>query len=96
MENDGVKDELDSGSTEALIAEYDRKRKNRADDVIATQAVVCILLAALLVGGRIFRPEITGEVFGRIKSLATDTAEIMPNPIDILIDHFDKAKDMRN
>ena len=90
MGNDEAKEEYDSGSTEALMAEYDRKRRNRADDIIATQAVICILLAALLAGGRIFRPEITGEVFGRIKSLSADGAEIMSNPIDMLIDYIDK------
>ena len=90
MGNDEAKDEYDSDSTEALMAEYDRKRKNRADDVIATQAVICILLAALLLGGRIFRPEITGEVFSKIKSLSADGPEIMPNPIDMLIDYIDK------
>ena len=96
MGNDEAKDEYDSGSTEALMAEYDRKRRNKADDIIATQAVICILLAALLAGGRIFRPEVTAGVLGRIKSLAADTAEVMPNPIDILIDYFDKNQDMRN
>ena len=90
MENDELKDEYDRDSTEALMAEYDRKQKNRADDIIAMQAVICILLAALLVGGRIFRPEITEEVFGRIKSLSADRGEIMPNPIDMLIDYIDK------
>ena len=90
MENDEVREEYDSGSTEALIEEYDRKRRNRADDVIATQAVICILLALLFIGGNFFRPELTGEVFVRLKHLAADSSAVVPNPIDFIIDYIDK------
>ncbi|MCR5599201.1 MAG: hypothetical protein K6G33_00440 [Ruminococcus sp.] len=75
-------------TTEELIAEYDRKRRNRADDVIATQAVVCILAALLFfAAGRIY-PEITGEVFAKLRGLVTDSREVMPNPIDLLIGYI--------
>ena len=90
MENEEVCEETDSESTEALMEEYERKRRNRADDVIAAQAVLCILLALLFIGGSIFRPELTGEVLEIVRSLASDSSEVIPNPIDIISGYFDK------
>lgn len=90
MEDEMESEELDSGSTEALIKEYDRKRRNRADDIIATQTVVCILIAVLFICGNIFRPEITGEVFGKLRSLSSDSTNVIPNPIDTLLKYIDK------
>ncbi len=88
MENEDI--EYDSGSTEALMEEYDRKRRNRADDVIATQAVLCILIALLFIGGSFFRPQLTGEVFGRLKALSSDPAPAVPNPIDFILEYIDR------
>lgn len=90
MENEEASEEFDSGSTEALVEEYEMKRRNRADDIIATQAVICILLALLFIAGSIFLPELTGEVFGRLKSLAADSSEVIANPIDIILGYIDK------
>lgn len=89
MENE-EKIEENEDSTEALIEEYDKKRKNRADDVIATQAVVCILLAVLFIAGNMLYPDITGAVFRKLRGLVTDENSIMPNPIDLLIGYIDK------
>ena len=90
MEDEENREEPDCGSTEALLEEYDRKRRNKADDVIATQAVICILLAALFICGNIFRPGLTGEVFGRLRSLMADSTPVIPNPIDMLLGYIDK------
>lgn len=75
---------LGNDSAEALAEEYDMKRKNRADDAVAMQSVVCILLGAALFAGNIFFPEATGEIIGRLKSLAFDSSPVIPNPIDML------------
>lgn len=76
-------------STEVLCGEYEMKRKNRADDIIAVQAVLCIVIAAAFFVGNMFYPDITGEVFGRIRSLSAEDS-IIPNPIDLLADFIDK------
>ena len=90
MENEEVCEELDNDSTEALIEKYERKQRNRADDVIAAQAVICILLTLLFIGGSFFFPEITGEVFEKVRNLASDSSEVIPNPIDMISGYFDK------
>ena len=75
--------------TEALCGDYEMKRKNRADDIIAIQAVLCIVIGAAFFVGNMFYPDITGEVFGRIRALSAE-GSIMPNPIDLLAELIDK------
>ncbi|WP_028519212.1 hypothetical protein [Ruminococcus flavefaciens] len=70
-------------TVEALTAETARKKKGKADDIIAFQAVVCILLAAAFFAGNMLYPQVTGALFGRLRSLASDSRDIMPNPIDL-------------
>ena len=48
MENE---EKAEQDTTEELLDTYERKRKNKADDVIATQAVLCILLAIMFCCG---------------------------------------------
>ena len=76
-------------STEELIAECEKKRRNRSDDVIATQAVVCIMLVVAYFAASRFCPDITGALFSRLRSLVIDSSEIMPNPIDLIIHYID-------
>ena len=45
MGNEEICEEYDTDSAEALVEEYEMKRRNRADDIIAVQAVICILLS---------------------------------------------------
>ncbi|WP_028518898.1 hypothetical protein [Ruminococcus flavefaciens] len=87
MENE---EKAEQDTTEELLDTYERKRKNKADDVIATQAVLCILLAALFCCGRYFYPDITEAVFARLKGFAEDRSCVIVNPIDLLRDFFDK------
>lgn len=75
---------LGNDSTEALAEGYDMKRRNRADDAVAMQAVVCILLGAALFAGNIFFPEATGEVIGILRRIAFESSPVIPNPIDML------------
>ena len=77
-------------STQALLEEYDRKKKNKPDDVIATQAVVCILIGLLMFGANLLYPDFTGAVFSRLRELTSDSRDVIPNPIDLLIDCLDK------
>ena len=75
-------------TTEELIAEYDRKRRSRPDDVIATQAVVCILVTLVFFAANRLYPDIAGAVFEKLRGLVTDSREIMPNPIDLLTNYI--------
>lgn len=86
-EKNGIAEEE---TTEELLEEYDKKRRNKADDVIATQAVVCIMLALMFFAANRFYPDVTGAVFEKLRSLVTDNKEIMPNPIDLLMNYIDK------
>lgn len=90
MGNEEICEEYDADSAEALVEEYEMKRRNRADDIIAVQAVICILLTLLFIGGSIFYPTLTGEVFKEVRNLASNSYEIIPNPIDMIIVFFDK------
>ncbi|MBR6967619.1 MAG: hypothetical protein IKH78_03710 [Ruminococcus sp.] len=90
MEDKETAAEPADDSTDALMEEYDRKRRNRADDVIAAQAVICILLGAALFCAELFRPDIAGELLGRLRGLSADSSFVVPNPIDIIIGYIDK------
>ena len=87
MENE---EKAEQDTTEELLDTYERKRKNKADDVIATQAVLCIILAVIFCCGRYFYPDITEAVFTRLKGLASDSSFVIVNPIDLLREVFDK------
>ena len=47
-------------------------------------------LTLLFIGGSIFYPTLTGEVFKEVRNLASNSYEIIPNPIDMIIVFFDK------
>ena len=87
MENE---EKAEQDTTEELLDIYERKRKNKSDDVIATQAVICKLLAVMFCLGRYFYPEITENVFIRLKGLASDSSYVIVNPIDLLREVIDK------
>ncbi|MDD7515596.1 hypothetical protein [Ruminococcus flavefaciens] len=80
----------EQGTTEELIDTYERRRKNKADDIIAAQAVLCIFIAALFIFGRIFYPEVTGEVYHKLTALITDKDFVLENPIELLERLLDK------
>ena len=90
MDNNEPLTEPADDSTEALIKEYDRKRRNKADDVIAAQAVICILLGAALFCTQLLRPDIAEELLGRFRSLTGDRSFIVPNLIDLVSGCIDK------
>ncbi len=77
-------------TVEVLVEEISRKKKRKADDIIAFQAVVCILLAAAFFVGNMLYPEVTAPLFGKLRSLTADSSDIMPNPIDVGASLIDK------
>ncbi len=77
-------------TTEALLEKYDTRRASKPEDVIAMQAVLCILLALLLIGANFFYPDTAEALYSKLCSLTSDTADIIPNPIDLIILYCDK------
>ncbi|MBR1824696.1 MAG: hypothetical protein IJ779_10770 [Ruminococcus sp.] len=75
-------------TTESLLEQYDDAKSRKLDDIIATQAVICVLLAAALFVLNLFYPDIAKELFDRLKNCMDDTAFTLPNPLDILISYL--------
>ena len=67
-----------------------RRREGGADDIIAVQAALCMLIAAGLIMTNIFRPDISGELFSRIKELTDSSHELFVNPIELLLSNIGK------
>ena len=65
-----------------------RKKEGKADDIIAMQAVICLLIAAGLAVSNIFVPDTAEGIFSRLKSLSESTNELFPNPIELIAEHF--------
>ena len=71
--------------TELLAEESSRRRREgHADDIIAMQAAVCMLIAAALLITNIFRPDISGELFARIRELSESADELFGNPLELM------------
>ncbi|MBQ8297233.1 MAG: hypothetical protein IJX77_05560 [Ruminococcus sp.] len=73
-------------STEELLKKYDRRRTQKNDDIPAMQAVVCVILAALLLLSNLFYPKLCTPVYERLLRLTSETEDVMPNPIDIIME----------
>lgn len=77
--------------TAQLAQEEKRRRKEgKADDIIAMQAAVCMLIAAGVIITNIFRPDISGELFDRLCELSESESELFPNPIGLIMQLFGK------
>ncbi|SEK58942.1 hypothetical protein SAMN02910353_00888 [Ruminococcus sp. YRD2003] len=76
--------------TEMLAEESSRRRREgHADDIIAMQAAVCMLVAAALLITNIFRPDVSGELFARIRELSGSADELFRNPLELLTEMLD-------
>ena len=81
----------DEDDAEKLAEESSRrKREGHADGIIAMQAAVCMLIAAVLMITNIFRPDISGELFCRLHELTESSRELFTNPIELLLALFGK------
>lgn len=87
---DEITSPAEEDSTEALLEEYDNKRRSRADDAAAMQSVMCIIISALLFGANLICPEIAGGLLSRITALSAKSDELFPNPIDLISSLIDK------
>lgn len=77
--------------TEQLAEEGARRRKEgRADDVIAMQAAVCILIAIGVIITNIFQPDTAEALFAKLRQLAESGNELFPDPIGLIAEYFGK------
>lgn len=79
--------DLCEDSTNALLNKYEKSRKQKTDDIFAMQAVLCVLLAALLFGFNFMYPQMCEAVYNKVIEAVNDKNELIPNPIDVLIQH---------
>lgn len=70
--------ELCCDDTRALLEKYDRKEKNRRDDVFAMQTALCLLIATGFVALKAFYPAVFSEIFALLSELIRDEKEILP------------------
>lgn len=75
-------------SDDELLREYDRRPASRTDDVIAMQAVLCILTALTLFAANMLYPDIAGALFHKLDMYISDGSRVIPNPIGIIAGYF--------
>lgn len=85
MENEEYSD-----STEALTEEIRSRKASKPEDIIAMQAVVCVLIAVFLIAANYLYPDTAEALYNKICSLSQDKTELIPNPIDFIIRYIDK------
>lgn len=86
MENEEYTEE----STEALVQEIRSRKASKPEDIIAMQAVMCILIAVLLIGVNCIYPDTAEALYDKICRLSQDKTELIPNPVDLIIKYFGK------
>ena len=65
---------------------YDDTREDGGSDAAAMQAVVCILLIVGLVAAEILYPALGEDLLSIIRGLTESSHELIPNPIDWLME----------
>lgn len=73
-------------STEILLEKYDSPTHRKADDVPAMQTVLCVIISAVIFALNAFYPEKGGEIFTKLKELSFSQHEVIPNPIDLIVE----------
>ncbi len=85
-----VYEEKNEDSTEALSERYEDERNRRLDDVITTQAVVCVIAAAALFTLNLIRPDMAESLFQKLKHCMNDTSFVIPDPVEYIITYLQK------
>jgi hypothetical protein len=75
----------DDPTTDELEREYSRTVRERPDDVPATQAVLCILIAAGLFCTALLDPALGAQLFARLTALISAPHELLPNPLPLIL-----------
>jgi len=81
----GKTEEVDEkDEVKAIIRKYDEKKKQRLDDVTATQTVICLLIAISFFVANIFNPNLCKELLDLIKCCIEGSKGTYPNILDWL------------
>lgn len=72
-------------SVEELVSSYRERDEQRTDDIIAAQTVICILAAAGFFVLNLMLPDTAVPLFAKLRELAGDSREIMPNLIGLAL-----------
>ncbi len=85
MDNDETEQTMPcEDSAEVILERYERKRTQKADDVAAMQAVLCVLAAAVLIIINLIDGDLGRSLFERLTELANDEKEVVPNIIRLV------------
>lgn len=74
-----------SDSIEAILERHDMRKSQKADDIVAMQSVICVMLAVALLISNLLYPNICEPLYEMLKNLTNDEKEVMPNLIDVLM-----------
>jgi len=61
-----------------IVREKYESRSQKADEIIAVQAVICILITAIFFTANIFYPQVCHELYDILQKLVKDTEHIVP------------------
>ncbi|MDD6345888.1 MAG: hypothetical protein PUA51_06700 [Oscillospiraceae bacterium] len=81
---DNFDEESEKSDIEAVREKYESRKSQKADEIIAVQAVICILLTIGFFTANIFCPQICRELYDILESLVNDTEHIVPYISDYL------------
>lgn len=70
--------EEEKSDIDEVREKYESRNSNKPDEIIAVQAVICILLTAGFFIANIFYPQICRELFNILEKLMKDTKHIVP------------------
>ncbi|MDD7185649.1 MAG: hypothetical protein SPE43_07630 [Ruminococcus sp.] len=76
--------EEEKSDIDEVREKYEGRNSDKPDEIIAFQAVICILLTAGFFIANIFYPQICRELFNILERLMKDTQHIVPYISDYL------------
>ena len=78
----------EADSTQELLDEYESRTRSRSDDAPAMQAAVCTVIAAAVFLLDTVLSGTAEGIFCLIRNFSSHTAEIIPNPAELLFNLF--------
>lgn len=76
--NENEEYEEEKSDIDEVREKYESRNSDKPDEIIAVQAVICIVLTAGFFIANIFYPQICRELFNILESLMKDTEHIVP------------------
>lgn len=76
--NENEEYEEEKSDIDEVREKYESRSSDKPDEIIAVQAVICIVLTAGFFIANIFYPQICRELFNILESLMKDTEHIVP------------------